>query len=376
MSDEAGSLPAYVPRILDRLPQALLLLDLDGRILHANPSCEALTGATASQLVEERLHDLVAAAEEDVEGLLERWAGSGQPRPGVLRMAATGTELHAEGSRIGGIDVLLVRCRGRDVALGGFDELAREVETNNLRRMKRQLEETIEDLRGANRRLEDANAELNSYAAVVSHDLRTPLTTIAGFVELLELDHADELGAEGQRIIQILKRNTHRLGQVIDALLELARTKGPPEHVAPLEPREVVGEVLEQIGGDVDAEVVIEDLPTVAVDRTHLSQVFQNLLTNSLRYRSPERPLRITIDGADRNGVAELTVSDNGLGVAPEDRERIFEPLQRGRDVHDNDGTGIGLATCHKIVRSYGGDIWVVEREGPGTTIAFTLPSE
>ena len=375
MPDEVGSLPAYVPRILDRLPQALLLLDLDGRIVHANPPCEALTGATASEIVGERLHDLVAASEVDVEELLGRWARSGQPRPGVIQMA-TGSELHADGSRIAGIDVLLVRCRERDVALGGFDELAREVETNNLRRMKRQLEETIEDLRGANRRLEDANAELNSYAAVVSHDLRTPLTTIAGFVELLELDHAAELGDEGREIIQILKRNTHRMGQVIDALLELARTKGPPEHVAPLEPREVVSEVLEQISGDVDAEIVVEDLPTVAVDRTHLSQVFQNLLTNSLRYRSPERPLRITIDGADRNGLAELSVSDNGIGVAPEDRERIFEPLRRGRDVDDVEGTGIGLATCHKIVRSYGGDIWVEDSREPGTTIAFTLPSE
>lgn len=376
MSDETGSLPAYVPRLLDRLPQALLLLDLDGCIVHANPSCEALTGAPAPELVGERLHDILDASEGDVEELLGRWRRSGQLRPGLLPMSATGTELHAEGSRIAGLDVLLVRCRDRDTALGGFDDLARDIETNNLRRMKHRLEETVEDLRAANRRLEDANAELNSYAAVVSHDLRTPLTTIAGFVELLEIDHSDGLGDEGLEIVQILKRNTHRMGQVIDALLELARTKGPPEHVAQIEPREVVGEVLEQIGSGVDAEIVVEDLPTVAVDRTHLSQVFLNLLTNSLRYRSPERPLRITIDGADRNGEAELIVRDNGVGVAPEDRERIFEPLRRGRDVHDAEGTGIGLATCHKIVRSYGGDIWVEDTREPGTTIAFTLPSE
>lgn len=378
MSDVA--VPGHLRRVLDPLPQPLLLVDLGGRILHVNPACAELLQSGPGTLRDRRLDELAVGDHRHVQELLDLWARSAQPRPGALRIA-TGDHLepapiHAEGFRVPELDLLLVRLREGVGALHGFDELSREVETRNLRQMKHRLEETIEELRSANRRLEGANEELDRYAAVVSHDLRTPLTTIAGFVELLQMDHGEDLDEDGQHILQILRRNTERMAAAIDALLELARTEEPPRYVEPVDPVDVVRDVLEQIGADVrGADIVIGDTPAVAMDATHLSQVLQNLLVNSLRYRSPDRPLRVTVAGRPRDGMVELTVSDTGIGIPPEERERVFEPLKRGRHVQDIEGTGIGLATCRKIVRSYGGDIAVVDRGGPGTTIRFTAPA-
>lgn len=365
-------------RVLDQLPYPLLLVDLDGRIVHANGACSDLLVDVASGRGR-HLAELVADDRAHVEGLLDLWARSASPRPGVLGMYVDDGEppvpIHALGGRIPDLDLLLVRCRERNDALDGFDELSREVETRNLHQMKRRLESTVEELRATNRRLEDVNEELDRYASVVSHDLRTPLTTVAGFVELLTLEHAGDLDDEGRHILELLERNTRRMGSAIDVLLQLARTKEPPEHVPPLDPGAVVRDVLDQIRSEVSGTPVeVGDLPAVAVDRTHLFQVIQNLLVNSLRYRSSERPLRIAVTGRALDGMVQLTVSDTGIGIPEDERERVFDPLSRGRHVEHIEGTGIGLATCRKIVRSYGGDIQVVERDEPGTAIAFTLP--
>lgn len=368
---------APLRRVLDQLPHPTLLVTLDGRIVHASPACSDLLGHGPQALLGRALGAVVADSDDDLDRLLDLWAGSAQPRPGVLHgdPEQGAPAVHAEGSRIPELDLLLVRCRERGDALDGFDELSREVEARNLRHMKRRMEATIEELRTANRRLEDANDELDRYAAVVSHDLRTPLTTIAGFVELLHMDHAEDLDEDGLEILRILQRNTRRMDAAIDALLQLARTDGPPEYVPPLDPQEVVHEVIEQIGSEIgDARVHVEHMPQVAVDRTHLSQVLQNLLVNSIRYRSPDRPLSITVSARADGDSVEISVSDNGIGIPEEERDRVFEPLRRGRHVQDVEGTGIGLATCRKIVRSYGGDIAALDRDEPGTTIAFTVP--
>lgn len=372
--------PALGPlrRVLDQLPHPTLLVALDGRIVHASTACSDLLGAEPHALLDRQLGAVLADPADHLDGLLDLWARSAHPRPGVLhvRTGEGPRPVHAEGARIPELDLLLVRCRERNDALDGFDELSKEVEARNLRHMKRQMEATIDELRTANRRLEDANDELDRYAAVVSHDLRTPLTTIAGFVELLHVDHAEDLDEEGLDILHILQRNTERMNAAIDALLQLARTEGPPEHVPPLDPQEVVRDVLEQIGSEIgDARVDVEAMPQVAVDRTHLSQVLQNLLVNSIRYRSPDRPLTITVSARSDWDMVELSVADNGIGIPEDERERVFEPLRRGRHVQDVEGTGIGLATCRKIVRSYGGDIAVVDRGEPGTTLGFTVPA-
>lgn len=344
-------------RVLDQFPHPTLLLTLDGRIAHASPSCSDLLGHEPQALPGRDLGAVVADSDDDLARLLHLWAGSARPRPGVLhvRTGQGASPVHAEGSRIPELDLLLVRCRERGDALDGSDEL-----------------------RTTNRRLEDAKDELDRYAAVVSHDLRTSLTTIAGFVELLHTDHAQDLDEEGLEILRILERNTRRMNAAIDALLQLARTAGPPDHVPPVDPEEVVHEVIEQIGSELgDAEVDVEPMPQVAVDRTHLSQVLRNLLVNSVRYRSPDRPLSMTVSARSDGDSVEISVSDNGIGIPEEERERVFEPLRRGRGRHvqDVEGAGIGLATCRKIVRSYGGDIAALDRQGPGTTVAFTVPA-
>lgn len=369
---------APLRRVLDQLAHPTLLVTLDGRIVHASPTCSDLLGHEPQELPGRDLGAVLADSDDELDRLLHLWAGSTRSRPGVLHVGAgRGTSpVHAEGSRIPELDLLLVRCRERGDALDGFDELSREIEARNLRRMKRRMEATIDELRTTNRRLEDANDELDRYAAVVSHDLRTPLTTIAGFVELLHADHAQDLDEQGLEILRILERNTNRMNAAIDALLQLALTAGPPEYVPPIDPQEVVHEVIEQIGSEIgDARVHVEAMPEVAVDRTHLSQVLQNLLVNSVRYRSPDRPLSITVSARSDGDSVEISVRDNGIGIPEEERERVFEPLRRGRHVQDVEGSGIGLATCRKIVRSYGGDIAALDREEPGTTVAFTVPA-
>jgi two-component system sensor histidine kinase/response regulator len=224
--------------------------------------------------------------------------------------------------------------------------------------------------------LERSNAELAQFASVVSHDLRSPLTSIAGFSELLERHSADHLDARATRYITGITDGVKRMQALIEGVLAYAQVGAqvpPPE---PIDCAVVVERALANLHTAIEergALVTHTDLPTVTADATQLSQVFQNLIGNAIKY-CRETP-RVAIS-AQRDGAAWLfSVRDNGIGMDAADAERIFDIFQRAHSAAEYPGTGIGLAICKKTIERHGGRIWAESCLGQGTTFKFTLPA-
>lgn len=232
-----------------------------------------------------------------------------------------------------------------------------------------------EDLRRANAQLAASNAELERFASVASHDLRSPLATVRGWLDLVLERYGRELPDEAIDWLQRAHHNTDRLLETVDALLQLARVSNQPLCTATVHVDGVVAEVLEDLAPQLEAAgatLSVAELPAVQADRALLRLVMQNLIANAVAFRAPDRGLVITVEAADHDTTWQLQVQDNGVGFAPEDAELIFRPFRSAGSGRQTKGSGIGLATCRRIVERHGGEIHA-EPLDTGARITFTL---
>lgn len=225
------------------------------------------------------------------------------------------------------------------------------------------------------RDLTEANQELAQFAYVASHDLQEPLRTITSFTQLLALRYQGRLDEDADEFIGYIVNSSRRMTDLINGLLTLVRLRKAGQPTAPASLEELLEEAqisLQASIRDNDAEVRHGPLPSLVVDTVQIAQLFQNLLSNAMKYRREERPV---IDvNAHRDGSHWIiSVKDNGRGFNQQFAERIFGVFQRlhGREV---EGTGIGLAIAQRIVERHGGRIWATSEEGVGSTFHFSLP--
>jgi light-regulated signal transduction histidine kinase (bacteriophytochrome) len=223
-----------------------------------------------------------------------------------------------------------------------------------------------------------SNEELEQFAYAASHDLQEPLRKIASFAQLLERKYKANLDETGERYISYLVDGAHRMSDLINDLLMYSRAgrKGTP--FAEVDMNRLVARMLDTLSmamRDVDARVETGPLPQVLADESQLSQVFQNLVANALKFHGDELPL-VRISCEEEPGRFVFTVQDNGIGIAPEHKEVIFRMFQRLHTREQYPGTGIGLALCKRIVNRHGGDIWVESAPGQGTAFRFSLPKQ
>ncbi|WP_408959876.1 sensor histidine kinase [Natrinema sp. 74] len=227
------------------------------------------------------------------------------------------------------------------------------------------------------RELEASNERLEQFAYTVSHDLKEPLRMVSSYLSLIENRYGDELDTEGEEFLDYAVDGAERMRTMIDGLLAYSRveTRGDPFEPVALDA------VLEDVRSDLrlrleetDATLSSESLPRVEGDPDQLRQVLQNLLSNALAYSGDESP-RIDIT-AQRDGSQWIvSVADDGIGIDPDDEERIFEVFERLHSREEHAGTGIGLALCRRIVERHDGEIWVDTEPGEGATFRFTLPA-
>ncbi|MFJ4169765.1 ATP-binding protein [Paenarthrobacter sp. NPDC089714] len=255
----------------------------------------------------------------------------------------------------------------RPEQVGMLEVLARQVvELLELQHRTAQLDRTYAELR-------DSNAKLAGFAGRVSHDLRIPLTTILGYVELVEDDPDVQTGTSTAKYLDKIGASGRRMLAMLEDVLSYSRVGGgiQPSYSSL---REVAGEVSRDLGIDDDGILDVQDLAVYA-DRGQLRTLLQNLLTNAMNYRSPERELSISIGGVANYHGATVYVADNGKGIAPEDRAKVLEPLVRLRRPGDGSGSGLGLATCSSIAKAHGGDLTLSETPGGGLTVAVSFPA-
>jgi signal transduction histidine kinase len=224
----------------------------------------------------------------------------------------------------------------------------------------------------AQRRLE---TELERYAKVAAHDLREPLMAIGLFVEQLAAGLERGRDERNERLVDLLRRTDARARMLVDGIMEYAR-HGTAMEFEEVDMAVLVADVLDSLSAalqDADLSVDVAELPTIQGNSAQLSRVLQNLIANSVKFRSDESP-RVTIAAEQGDGFWLFDVADNGIGIPPELGDDAFAMFKRAHG-EDYEGCGIGLAVCRKIVEAHGGAIAAAPAPGGGTTVRFSLPS-
>ena len=227
--------------------------------------------------------------------------------------------------------------------------------------------------------LSQSNRELEQFAYVASHDLQAPLRSIVSFSSLLEKDCKGKVSEEADQCLQYIQSSGAHMQQLIRDLLELSKVgsaEAKPEEVRLADLVEKVTAVLSADLNSKGAEVVVEgaESPLLHVDRSQVQQLMQNLISNAIKFQRPGVKPRVEIVSKQSEDQCHIIVRDNGIGIQPDQREKIFDIFQRLHGQSDYEGTGIGLSICRKVVEGHGGIIWVESEEGVGSEFHFTLP--
>src|SRR5579884_1691434 len=237
--------------------------------------------------------------------------------------------------------------------------------------------EDITASKRADEAIRRSNAALSDFAHVVSHDLQSPLRVIHNYSQLIAQRYGPQLDDRAQSLLKIIENSIANMDELIRSLLQYATATEPePEGQRPVALNELLQKVLLNLQvtiAESGAELTSDRLPEVVGYPAQLGQVLQNLISNAIKYRKDGVPPRIHIGANERPEEWVICVRDNGAGIAPENRARIFTPLKRlhGPEVP---GFGIGLATCRRVVEHHGGRIWVESQPGAGSTFYFTIP--
>ena len=256
------------------------------------------------------------------------------------------------------------------------------------RKWNKQLEEKNERIRLQNKRLSFNNQELKKFAFIASHDLKAPVRTIGSFTGLLKKKYYNSFDETAREYLDYIISGAKGMYQLLDDLLTYSNIDGlldqSPEEIAKLEQwldtKAVVDTALSNLAFNIEqerAEIIVNEpaLPEVKANPSQLLQLFQNLIGNGIKFRKENRKPQISIDCASNGDQHIFSIKDNGIGIDPAYKDKIFEMFSRLHGVGVYEGTGIGLATCKKIINRLGGEIWVESEEGKGSTFFFSLPN-
>lgn len=350
--------------IFNSVSEAIFIFGLDGIVMNVNEKALEMFGISKERAETQSVADFLGTLESPVEDLARIWCGvvAGEFHDFTCwarKQDGTREEMF--------LDVRLSRSLldEQEVILGTARDITERA--SFLRALEQQASE-----------LARSNAELERFAYIASHDLQEPLRVVASFAQLIQRRYQGQLDDAADEYINFLVDGANRMSQLISDLLEFSRvgTKGEPFQQTDC--NHVMAMVLRNLDSSIrqyEAQVIVNDLPTVRADESQILQLFQNLVANAIKFRSSESP-KVNICCSQEKDYWLFAVSDNGIGIAPQNQDRIFEVFQRLHTTDVYSGSGIGLAICKRIVERHKGRIWVTSEEGKGSTFFFTLPKE
>jgi PAS domain S-box-containing protein len=271
------------------------------------------------------------------------------------------------------VDIMLSHLetrQGRLVLTVVRDVSARKAKEERIRQLNHDLEQRVHEVQAA-------NSELEAFSYSVSHDLRAPVRAMTGFARILEEEHAARLDGEGHRLLQVIRTNAGKMGDLIDGLLALSflgRQRMKKGEVGMTELASEVVEEARQQESSRSLEIGVQPLPATRGDRAMLRQVFTNLVSNALKFTRDRSPSVIEIGACPKGAEIVYYVKDNGAGFDMRYAHRLFGVFQRLHSEREFQGTGIGLALVQRIVHQHGGRVWAEGVIGQGATVYFTLP--
>lgn len=364
--------------IVNSAEDAIIGKRLDGTVTSWNRGAENMYGYSAEEMIGQSISRLLPQDREaELTDLLERLRRGESTRQFETVRVTKGGERRDVALTVSPIYDSEGRPEAASTIAHDIGQRKRLEEV--LRGVNEKLEHRVEvrtaALKRANQSLVASNMELQQFAYVASHDLQTPLRAIAGFAHFLESDYKEQLDDRAKDYIERIVQGIKRMERLINDLLAFSRVESrsvPFESVSLNEALDDAVEMLHASIEDTGAEVTRGDLPLVAADRGQITQLFQNLIGNAIKYHG-ERPARVDVR-AERNGVGwRIAVRDDGIGITREHQAKIFQIFKRLHTQTAYPGTGIGLAVCRRIVDRHGGRIWVESEEGKGSTFFFTI---
>jgi len=241
---------------------------------------------------------------------------------------------------------------------------------------RREVEKKADELARLSRDLERSNKELDQFAYVASHDLKAPLRGIANLTQWIEEDLGDRVTGESKEHMQLLKGRVHRMEALIDGVLAYSRAGRVRERPARVDVGALLHEVIELLAPPADTTIAVgPGMPVIETERVPLQQVFLNLIGNAIKYAG-RADARIEVTAEPMGELIRFAVADNGPGIAPQYREKIWQIFQTLAPRDKVEGTGIGLSVVRKTVESRGGSAWVESEPGRGSTFFFTWPRQ
>jgi len=365
--------------LLSSLTEGVVVIGADGKILSANSGAERIMGLKEQQLIGRSIYD-------------PRWGvlkedGTPSPSEEFFTVASLRT-----GKPFANIVIGLRRVDGELIWLNGstqplfhpgekepyaivtsfFDVTGRRKMQAEIQNLNTQLEQKVEQRTSE---LKAAVGELEAFSYSVSHDLRAPLRAIEGFSGILLEEHAESLNEEGKRLLQVVRKNSLHMSQLIDDLLSFSRI-ARKDFIKKRVPMEDLARLVaeDQNAASKGADVLVGRLPDALGDTALLRQVWTNLLSNAFKFTRQNPAPRIEIGAQEEEKETVYFVRDNGVGFDMKYVGKLFGVFQRLHSVEEFEGTGVGLAIVQRIVHKHGGRAWAEARVNDGATFYFSLP--
>ncbi len=358
--------------LLNLAHEAILVRDLDSRILFWNDGAKEMYGYSQDEALNKVSHNLLqtkfptSIKDLDLELIhKKKWSGelvhTKQDGKQIIVASRQSLKVDDNGNPISFLEI------NNDISERKIAEMELKIYQENLE------EKVIERTKA----LELSNKELQQFAYVASHDLREPLRMITSFLQLLERQYKDKLDENANEFIEFAVNGAKGLDSMINDLLDYSRVANREREFNNVNFNKVLEQTklnLKSSINDTNASITYNPLPTLFGDEQLMVQLFQNLISNSIKYRSNETP-KIEISVLKESNHYLFKVEDNGIGMSPKNLERIFTIFQRLHTKDEYEGTGIGLAIAQKIVHQHDGHIWAESELGEGTTLYFTIPT-
>jgi len=357
-------------RFFNAAPDLICIAGLDGYLKSVNPSFTRVLGFSKHELLERPLISFIHDQDRDqTVQVIENLRGGGDIVEFENRYRC----------KDGSYRSLLWNSKA-DLKRGLIFATARDITQRKLLESTLAIslageQTSLKRLQKKAAALERSNQELSDFAHVVAHDLQEPLRTINSYCSLLHEGYAGKMGRDADELIGFTLTASNRMKDLIHDLLIFGRVDSAGMEYGSIHLHTVIDIVLQNLKAVIansNAVIHYEGLPEIYADERHMTQLFQNLIVNAIKYRSSVPP--VIVITAHRNGTGwKLSVRDNGIGIAPRHHERIFGMFKRLHARDQYEGTGIGLALCKKIVDLHGGKIWVESNADLGSTFHFTL---
>jgi PAS domain S-box-containing protein len=361
--------------IVETMNEAALTLDLDGTILFANQQFARLIQQAAEEVVGRKVSNFVAPGQDATLSRVLTQARTGASRGRLVMQAKASGLVH--------VQLSANPLKGNDgsgicLVVSDLSELEDSARSNAVLRQHQQaLEESQQALRLAKEDLQRSNQDLEQFAYAASHDLQEPLRGVSGFLRLLETRTSKGMDAKAREYISQAIHSAERMSTLIRDLLAYCQVDRKPVMRSRVDSGEALAGALANLYASIReaaAQVTHDPLPSVTADMTQLTQVFQNLIGNAIKFRKPNQPSLVHVAAEDRQGEIIFSVCDNGIGIPAEHHGRVFTIFQRLHGLDEYPGAGIGLAICKRIVDRHGGRIGVESKPGEGSRFFFSLP--